>query len=148
MKTRRRTATPATPPERRVLIPSLRARKRFRELAARIAPPRASVFDEFALRRLILRDYLAVERTRLANERTALSYFRTALALTAGALTLLHLTTDPAARTTAWALLTVGGFLLAFGAFRFVAVRRRVAGYARLHQPKGPPSARPAGGEG
>lgn len=97
---------------------------------------RRSAFDAYALRRLILRDYLAIERTRLANERTALSYLRTVLALTAGALTLLHLVDTPAARMTAWGLIAFGASLLSFGVFRFAAVRRRVSGYARLHQPK------------
>ena len=39
---------------------------------------------------MILRDHLAVERTRLAGERTVLAYARTALALFAGAATLAH----------------------------------------------------------
>ncbi len=106
---------------------------------------RRSAFDAYALRRLILRDYLAIERTRLANERTALSYLRTTLAMTAGALTLLHLVHTPAAQVTAWSLLVFGTALIGFGVFRFVVVRRRVAGYARLHQPR--PGVRPAPAE-
>lgn len=144
----RRSAPAAKRRARRQLIPSLRARARFRRLTARLAVGPHSAFDEYALRRLILRDYLAVERTRLANERTALSYFRTALAMTAGAITILHLSNAPDAHTTAWTLLAVGGLLLVFGAYRFVAVARRVRGYARLHQHKGPPSARRAGDGG
>ena len=106
-------------------------------LTRRLVPNfRRSAFDAYALRRLILRDYLAIERTRLANERTALSYLRTTLAMTAGALTLLHLVPTPAARLTAWALIIFGAALITFGAYRFVAVRRRVSGYARLHQPR------------
>jgi putative membrane protein len=106
-------------------------------LTRRLVPNfRRSAFDAYALRRLILRDYLAIERTRLANERTALSYLRTTLAMTAGALTLLHLVPTPAARITAWTLLTFGALLIGFGLYRFVAVRRRVVGYARLHQPR------------
>ena len=99
--------------------------------------PRRSAFDEYALRRLILRDYLAIERTRLANERTALSYLRTTLTLAAGAVTLLHFFDTTAARLTGWALLAVGALLLLFGLLRYASVRRRVAGYARLHQPRG-----------
>lgn len=95
---------------------------------------RRSAFDEYALRRLILRDYLAIERTRLANERTILSYFRTALALAAGSVTLLHFFDTDAARITGWALLPVALVLLAFGLGRYVRVRRRIQGYARLQQ--------------
>jgi putative membrane protein len=106
-------------PRRRLLRPRLR--------------PRHSAFDEYTYRRLILTDYLAIERTRLANERTILSYLRTGLGLTAGALTLLHFFDTPAARITAWLVLAFAALLLAFGFARYVAVRRRVAGYARLH---------------
>lgn len=41
--------------------------------------------------RIILRDYLALERTRLANERTLLSYIRAAVYLLVGGLTLVQL---------------------------------------------------------
>ncbi|MEN6455227.1 MAG: DUF202 domain-containing protein [Prolixibacteraceae bacterium] len=40
---------------------------------------------------IILRDYLAIERTRLANERTLLSYTRTSLYLLLGAIAFLRL---------------------------------------------------------
>jgi len=40
---------------------------------------------------VILRDYLAIERTRLANERTLLSYIRSSLYLLLGAIGLLQL---------------------------------------------------------
>ncbi|WP_226389645.1 DUF202 domain-containing protein [Penaeicola halotolerans] len=40
---------------------------------------------------IILRDYLALERTRLANERTLLSYIRTALYLLVGGLALIQI---------------------------------------------------------
>lgn len=98
---------------------------------------RRSAFDEYALRRLILRDYLAIERTRLANERTILAYLRTVLALLAGAVTLLHFFDTAAARITGWLLLPVAFVILALGAVRYARVRRRIEGYARLHQPRG-----------
>lgn len=40
--------------------------------------------------RIILRDYLALERTRLANERTLLSYIRAAVYLLIGGLTFIQ----------------------------------------------------------
>nr|WP_229720434.1 DUF202 domain-containing protein [Winogradskyella helgolandensis] len=40
---------------------------------------------------VILRDYLAIERTRLANERTLLSYIRSSLYLLLGAIALYQL---------------------------------------------------------
>jgi putative membrane protein len=41
--------------------------------------------------KVILRDYLAIERTRLANERTLLSYIRSSLYLLLGSIALLQL---------------------------------------------------------
>lgn len=96
--------------------------------------PRRTAFDEYALRRLILRDYLAIERTRLANERTILSYLRTSLALVAGSVTLLHFFDTDAARITGWLLLPIALAILAFGLVRYISVRRRVHGYAHIHQ--------------
>lgn len=103
---------------------------------------RRSPFDEYDLRRLILRDYLAVERTRLANERTVLAYLRTTLALAAGAVTLLHFFDTAAARITGWLLLPIAFVILAFGAVRYVSVRRRVQGYARINQERSTREAR------
>ncbi|MDD4605618.1 MAG: DUF202 domain-containing protein, partial [Dysgonamonadaceae bacterium] len=40
---------------------------------------------------IILRDYLALERTRLANERTLFSYIRTALYLTLGGIAFMEM---------------------------------------------------------
>ena len=37
--------------------------------------------EQFTAEELILRDHLALDRTRLANERTLLAYLRTALML-------------------------------------------------------------------
>lgn len=102
---------------------------------------RRSAFREYALRRLILRDYLAIERTRLANERTILAYLRTTLALAAGSVTLLHFFDTAAARITGWLLLPVALVILAFGAVRYARVRRRVEGYAHLHRPTDTPAA-------
>jgi putative membrane protein len=38
-------------------------------------------YDTFSSKQLLLRDYLALDRTSMANERTLLAYIRTALAL-------------------------------------------------------------------
>ncbi len=41
--------------------------------------------------KLIVRDYLAIDRTKLANQRTLLSYIRTAIMLIASGVTMLKL---------------------------------------------------------
>jgi len=104
------------------------------------APWRSGPPDEaYALRRLILRDVLAVERTRLANERTLLAYLRTAFALLAGAATLLHFFDDPAARAAGWALLPLALLAGAAGTLRFAAVRHRILHYADASLPQEAP---------
>jgi putative membrane protein len=105
-------------------------RRRARRLAARTA-----ALDAAALRRLILRDHLALERTRLANERTVLAYVRTAFALLAGALTLAHLYETPAGRLSAGILAAAGLLLFAVGAWRFGASESRTQAYALRGDP-------------
>jgi putative membrane protein len=51
-------------------------------------------YQRFENKELILRDELAIDRTRLANERTYLAYLRTALALGIVGGTLIHLFPD------------------------------------------------------
>lgn len=48
-------------------------------------------YSSFDSKDLILRDLLAIDRTKLANERTLLSYLRTSFAFAAGAITLIKL---------------------------------------------------------
>jgi putative membrane protein len=50
-----------------------------------------SISDFENKERIILRDYLALERTRLANERTLFAYLRTSLYLVLGGIAFLQL---------------------------------------------------------
>ncbi|HJQ80519.1 MAG TPA: DUF202 domain-containing protein [Lacipirellulaceae bacterium] len=76
---------------------------------------------------LILRDHLALDRTRLANERTLLAYIRTAFMLIiAGATALKLLVETPAVVATAWLFILLGVVVAVFGAWRFESVRRRI----------------------
>lgn len=110
-----------------------RAAARARARARRAATARQAA-DAFALRRLILRDHLAVERTRLANERTVLSYVRTAFALVAGAATLAHLYGAAAAFSVA-ALGAAGVGVLALGVWRYRASAQATRAYALFGDP-------------
>ncbi len=70
-------------------------------------------YSKFDSEALILRDYLAIDRTVLANERTVLAYTRTALTLLVIGATLFHLFD--------WWLFQVAGFIFgALGALIFV----------------------------
>ena len=76
---------------------------------------------------LILRDHLALDRTRLANERTLLAYVRTAFMLfLAGATALKLFVETPSVVITAWLFIVLGAAVGAFGTWRFVSTRRRI----------------------
>jgi putative membrane protein len=51
-------------------------------------------FSSMKRTEMILRDYLAIDRTKLANERTLLAYFRTVILLVATGVTLIKLFPD------------------------------------------------------
>jgi putative membrane protein len=75
----------------------------------------------------ILRDQLALERTRLANERTLLAYVRTSFMLIVSGATALKVFTDtPGVVITAILFIVLGAFAGLFGAWRFVSVRRQI----------------------
>jgi putative membrane protein len=76
---------------------------------------------------LILRDHLALDRTRLANERTLLAYIRTAFMLiVAGATALKLFVETPAVVVTAWLFIALGVFVVLLGTWRFVSMRRTI----------------------
>ncbi len=78
--------------------------------------------------KLILRDWLAIERTKLANERTFLAYFRTALTLLAGGVTILKLDAFQEIIWLGIVFLVLAPLVFAVGIWRFLAVRRRIEG--------------------
>jgi putative membrane protein len=76
---------------------------------------------------LILRDVLAIDRTRLANERTLLAWLRTGLMLSVSGVTLIKLFEGlPLLEITGYALIPCGFFAVAFGLYRFLHVRARI----------------------
>jgi putative membrane protein len=76
---------------------------------------------------LILRDHLALDRTRLANERTLLSYVRTALMLAvAGATAVKFVGEHPEVIVTGWIFIAVGIAVGVIGIWRFLAMRRDI----------------------
>src|SRR5918999_6332704 len=86
----------------------------------------------------ILRDQLALDRTRLANERTLLAYIRTAfMLLVAGATALKLFVETPAVVVTAWLFIVAGVFVGVFGTWRFESMRRLInARMAGLFSPQ------------
>jgi putative membrane protein len=83
--------------------------------------------DLYKIGELILRDHLAIDRTRLANERTLLAYIRTAfMLLVAGATAVKFVGETRSVVVTGWLFIALGGFVAAFGTWRFLAMRRLI----------------------
>lgn len=79
--------------------------------------------------KLILRDHLALERTRLANERTFMAYIRSALYLVIGGLALTQLQGHG---NLAWVGLMALGMATVFvvvGLVRFYSLKKQLSSY-------------------
>jgi putative membrane protein len=88
---------------------------------------RDMIDEQFTAEELILRDHLALDRTRLANERTLLAYLRTALMLVvAGATAEKVMGDSPTIVATGWAFIVFGGAVAAFGTWRFLSMQREI----------------------
>lgn len=68
---------------------------------------------------LILRDYLAAQRTVLANERTLLAYTRTALTLLIGGVTFIEFFGQVAAHALGWVFLPAAGLTVVVGVLKY-----------------------------
>lgn len=74
--------------------------------------------------KLILRDILALERTKLANERTFFAYLRTALYLLTAGIGILEIKSIEHLAILAYLCLTLGGILFLTGVFRYRRLNR------------------------
>ena len=84
-------------------------------------------YEPFGREQLLLRDYLALDRTSMANERTVLAYIRTALAMLIVGGTMLHVFTDNLPlRLVAFAFIVLGVMTTVIGAIRFEKTRRSI----------------------
>jgi putative membrane protein len=83
--------------------------------------------EELLVEELILRDHLALDRTRLANERTLLAYLRTALMLmVAGATAERVMGGSSTVIITGWLFIGIGVVVAVLGSWRFVAMKRAI----------------------
>ncbi|UKM65075.1 DUF202 domain-containing protein [Flavobacteriaceae bacterium GSB9] len=73
---------------------------------------------------VILRDYLAIERTRLANERTLLSYIRSSLYLLLGSIALFQIKNYPNFEYLALASLVFSIIFFVIGVYRFTLLKK------------------------
>ena len=80
---------------------------------------------------LTLNDKLAIDRTHLANERTFLAYFRTAVVFLSSGVAILKMEILQEITGLGIVLLALTPFVLGYGLFRFIKVRRKIATYYR-----------------
>lgn len=78
---------------------------------------------------IILRDYLALERTKLANERTLLAYIRSSLYLILGGIAFLQLRDFEGTRWVGYATLGLSGLILLIGIYRYLQIKYRLREY-------------------
>lgn len=75
---------------------------------------------------LVLREYLAIERTKLANERTLLTYIRTGLYFLVAGSTLGYLVDSRFWNNMGLPITIVGAFITVAGFVRFIRVGRKI----------------------
>jgi len=87
-------------------------------------------YMRFKPKELVLRDYLATDRTILANERTLLSYIRTAIAFAAAGAALIHFFEFLFLELIGWALIPLAIIILVMGIQRYLRVKQRLLNVA------------------
>jgi putative membrane protein len=75
---------------------------------------------------LVLREYLAIERTRLANETTLLAYIRTGLYFLVAGSTLGHLVQSTFWNIVGTPLIFIGLIIVLLGFLRYLRLRRAI----------------------
>lgn len=76
--------------------------------------------------KIILRDYLALERTTLANERTLFSFIRTSLYLLVGGIGLIKLKDFESLRWLGELAIVISVLLVIYGLVRYFLLRRKL----------------------
>lgn len=80
---------------------------------------------------IILRDYLALERTRLANERTLLAYSRTSLYMLLGGIAFLQLHDFRNILWVGYQAIGLSIILILIGIYRYLQIKYRLSRYYR-----------------
>jgi len=75
---------------------------------------------------MILRDFLAVDRTDLANERTLLAYMRTFIGLLVSGVGLIKFIDDRFLIVIGYSLSILSPFILLLGLYRFLRIRKKI----------------------
>lgn len=91
---------------------------------------------------MILRDYLAKDRTMLANERTFLSFVRTAVGFAGTGIACIKLVSDQTIVIAGIVMMVISPLIFFYGLSRYLAVRKRIQGIPDnnlLQEPKEEP---------
>jgi len=75
---------------------------------------------------MILRDFLATDRTALANERTFLAYVRTALSISVAGIGFIKLFDMPIIHALGYIFIPLGLLILFIGIYRFIKVEHKL----------------------
>ncbi len=78
---------------------------------------------------IILRDYLALERTKLANERTLLSYIRSSLYLLLGGIAIIQLEGFENIKFLGYVSLSLTILFMIIGIYRFQKLNKQLSNY-------------------
>ncbi len=85
------------------------------------------LYKELLTKQLILRDYLAIERTILTNEATYLAYIRTSLTIIVIGVTLFKIFTDNVLLQYLGIILAISGLLvLIIGSLKTIEMRKKI----------------------
>ena len=84
-------------------------------------------YSQFEPDDLILRDHLAIERTRLANERTLLAYLRSGVAMLIAGFTIIHFLQEGWFWAVGIACLPIGVITSIVGSVRFLKMNKKIA---------------------
>lgn len=75
---------------------------------------------------MILRDYLALDRTKLANQRTLLSFIRTSLYLIVSGLAVMNVKALEGISFMGWILISISLLMLIAGVLNYFHFRRKM----------------------
>lgn len=85
-------------------------------------------------KKIILRDFLAIDRTRLANQRTLLSFLRTSLYLVVSALAILKVESLKNLISWSWVGLALAGLVATMGIINYLLVNRRIKAAYKMNE--------------
>ena len=79
--------------------------------------------------KLILRDLLAIDRTKLANERPFLSYLSSFIVIVSSGIAIIKIDFLEEIQNLGWVFIFIGPALLVVGVLRFFYVRKKIEKY-------------------